>query len=117
MMYQIKHIAMQSAFKNICERIGHSKRLTELNFDTVIGCQGCNNPVCEMSYLVDIPQSIANDCGIISSFQPQSVGPHKVTARGHQELRNVIRKRCQRSADSVTVALQISSDINTSIKR
>lgn len=46
---------MQSAFKNICERIGHSKRLTELNFDTVIGWQGCNNPVCEMSYLVDIP--------------------------------------------------------------
>lgn len=47
-VYKMKHINIQSAFKNICERMSRCD---------VKGCHHCNKWVCEMSSLLDIPRS------------------------------------------------------------
>lgn len=50
-VYKIKHLAMQSAFTNICERSRLPKELTELERGTGIGFHSCSKSVCEMSSL------------------------------------------------------------------
>ncbi|CAI9598010.1 unnamed protein product, partial [Staurois parvus] len=56
-VYNIKHLGMQTASTNICERMGRSQELSEFNHDTVIGCHLCNKSICEISLLFYIPQS------------------------------------------------------------
>lgn len=51
-MYKIKHLATESAFKNICERMGCFK---EFEHGTVIGYYSCNRLLCKISSLLDIP--------------------------------------------------------------
>ncbi|CAI9542931.1 unnamed protein product [Staurois parvus] len=55
---------MHTASTNICERTGHSQELSEFKHGTLIGCHLCNKSICEMSLLLNIPQSTV--CGIIT---------------------------------------------------
>ncbi|CAI9553893.1 unnamed protein product [Staurois parvus] len=48
---------MQTASTNIRERIGHSQELTEFKRGTMIGCHLCNKSICEISLLLNLPQS------------------------------------------------------------
>ncbi|CAI9536159.1 unnamed protein product [Staurois parvus] len=42
MVYKIKHLGMQTASTNICERMGHSQELSEFKHGTIIVCHLCN---------------------------------------------------------------------------
>ncbi|CAI9535559.1 unnamed protein product [Staurois parvus] len=55
---------MQTASTNICERMGRSQELSEFKFGTVIGCHLYN---CEISLLLNIPQSTVS--GIITKWK------------------------------------------------
>ncbi|CAI9609581.1 unnamed protein product [Staurois parvus] len=58
---------MQTASTNICERMGHSQELSEFKRGTVIGCHLCNKSICEISSLLNIPQSTVS--GIITKWR------------------------------------------------
>ncbi|CAI9604080.1 unnamed protein product, partial [Staurois parvus] len=51
-VYKIKHLGMQTASINICERMGHSQELRECKHGTMIGCHLCSNPIREISLLL-----------------------------------------------------------------
>ncbi|CAI9592168.1 unnamed protein product [Staurois parvus] len=55
-MYKIKHLGMQTASTNICERIGCSQELSEFKCGTVIGCYLCYKYICEISLQLNFPQ-------------------------------------------------------------
>ncbi|CAI9584934.1 unnamed protein product [Staurois parvus] len=46
---------MQTAFINICERMGRSQELSEFKRGTMIGCHLCNKSIREISLLLNIP--------------------------------------------------------------
>ena len=48
-VYKGKHLGMQTVSTNICERMGHSQELRELQHSTVTGCHLCNKSSCEIS--------------------------------------------------------------------
>ncbi|CAI9583448.1 unnamed protein product [Staurois parvus] len=58
---------MQTASANICKRMGRSQELSEFKRGTVIGCYLCNKSICEISLLLNIPQSTVN--GIITKWK------------------------------------------------
>lgn len=63
--YTIKHLDMQSAFTNLCEKMGYSEELnSSLCCDT--GCHFCNILVHEILSLIDTPRSTVN--GIIGKW-------------------------------------------------
>ncbi|CAI9571969.1 unnamed protein product, partial [Staurois parvus] len=66
-VYKIKHLGMQIASTNICERMGHSQGLSELKHGTVIGCYLCNKSIREISLLLNIPRSTVS--GIITKWK------------------------------------------------
>ncbi|CAI9614229.1 unnamed protein product [Staurois parvus] len=58
---------MQTASTNICERMGCSQELSEFKRGTVIGCHLCNKSTCEISLLLNFPQSTVS--GIITKWK------------------------------------------------
>ncbi|CAI9617935.1 unnamed protein product [Staurois parvus] len=74
---------MQTAFTNICERMGHSQELCDSKRGTVIGCRLCKS-ICDISLLLNIPRSTVS--GVITKWkqlgttatQPQSGRPCKI---------------------------------------
>ncbi|CAI9623398.1 unnamed protein product, partial [Staurois parvus] len=54
-VYKIKHLGMQTASTNICERMGHSQELSEFKCGTAICCHLCNKSIREISLLLNIP--------------------------------------------------------------
>ncbi len=52
-VYKIKHLAMQSAFTYICEKIGILKSSVNSGIGIVTWCHLCNKSVCEISSLLD----------------------------------------------------------------
>ena len=105
-VYKSKYLGMQTVSTNICERMGHSQELSEFQCGSVIGCHLCNKSSCEMSSLLNIPQSAVSD--IITKWrrfrttatQPQSGGPHKMMERGQRMLRRIVHRGRQLSAVS-----------------
>ncbi|CAI9606362.1 unnamed protein product [Staurois parvus] len=87
-MYKIKHLGMQTASTNICERMGRSQELSEFKRGTVKSCYLCNKSNHEISLLLNIPRSTVS--AIITKWkqlgttatQPQSGRQHKRTERG-----------------------------------
>lgn len=75
---------------NICEILGHSLELSEFQRGTMIGCHLCNKLSCEIFSPLNIPQLVIS--GIITMWkrvgvttaQPQSDRPSKVTEHGQQ---------------------------------
>ncbi|KAL0147879.1 hypothetical protein M9458_056838, partial [Cirrhinus mrigala] len=87
----------------------------EFQRGTVIGCHLCNKSSCEISSLLNIPQSTVS-CIIrtwkrlgMTATQPQSGRPSKLTERGQRMLRRIVRRGRQLSAESIATDLQISS--------
>ncbi|CAI9574696.1 unnamed protein product, partial [Staurois parvus] len=86
-VYKIKHLGMQTASTNICERMGRSQELSEFKRGTMIGCHLCNKSICEISLLLNIPRSAVS--GIITKWkqlgatatQPRSGRPDKINDR------------------------------------
>ncbi|KAF3687163.1 Transposable element Tcb2 transposase [Channa argus] len=61
----MKHLDMQTAPTNICERMGRSQELSEFQRGAVIGCHLCNKSIREISSLLNIPQSnLQSPCGL-----------------------------------------------------
>ncbi|CAI9553973.1 unnamed protein product [Staurois parvus] len=52
---------MQTASKNICERMARSQELSEFKRGTVIGCHLCNKSIHEIPLLLNIPRSTVSD--------------------------------------------------------
>ncbi|CAI9605590.1 unnamed protein product, partial [Staurois parvus] len=81
---------MQTAYTNICERMGCSQELSEFKRGTVIGCHLCNKFIYEISLLLNIPWSTVS--GIITKWkqlgttatQPLSGRPHKMSEQGQR---------------------------------
>ncbi|CAI9594889.1 unnamed protein product [Staurois parvus] len=87
---------MQTASTNICERMGCSRELGEFKRGTVVGCHLCNNSICEISWLLNIPWSTVS--GIITKWKqlgttamkPSSGRPCKMTERGQRMLKRTV---------------------------
>ncbi|CAI9596869.1 unnamed protein product, partial [Staurois parvus] len=58
------HLGTQTASTNICERMGRSQELSEIEQGTMIGCHLCNKSIHEISLLLNIPRSTVS--GIIT---------------------------------------------------
>ncbi|CAI9578571.1 unnamed protein product [Staurois parvus] len=58
---------MQTASTNICERMDRSRELSEFKRCTVIGCHLSNKSICEISWLLKLPQSTVS--GIITKWK------------------------------------------------
>ncbi|CAI9602641.1 unnamed protein product, partial [Staurois parvus] len=89
---KIKHLGMQTASTNICERMGHSHMLSEFKRGTVIGCHLCNKSIREISLPLNIPWSTVSGNITkwkqlaITATQPQRGRPRKMTERGQHML-------------------------------
>jgi len=89
-VYKSKHLGIQTASTNICERMGRSQELSKLHPGTVIGCNKSSHVI---SAQLNIPQSTVS--GIITKWnqlgmtatQPQSGRPLKMTEWSQQMLR------------------------------
>ena len=80
-VYKIKYLAMQSAFTDICERMGRFEELSEFKHGTVTGCHLCNKSVGDISSLLYIPWP--------------NVRPNKVTKQVQRVLRRKVHKSHQ----------------------
>ncbi|CAI9600121.1 unnamed protein product, partial [Staurois parvus] len=93
-VYKIKHLDMQTASTNLCERMGRSQKLSEFKHGTVIGCYLCNKSIREISLLINIPRSTVS--GVITKWkqlgitatQPRSGRLCKMTERGQCMLKH-----------------------------
>ncbi|CAI9623096.1 unnamed protein product, partial [Staurois parvus] len=78
----------------------------------VIGCHLCNKSICDISWLLNIPQSTVS--GFITKWkqlgttatQPPSGRPRKMTERGQRLLKCTVCRSCQLSAESIAKDLQ-----------
>ncbi|CAI9585249.1 unnamed protein product [Staurois parvus] len=81
---------MQTASKNICERMGLSWELSEFKCGTVIGCHLCNKSICEIS-LLNIPQSTVS--GIIIKWkQLGTTATHPQSEQGPRIMKRTVRR-------------------------
>ncbi|CAI9550507.1 unnamed protein product [Staurois parvus] len=86
---------MQTASKNICERMGCSQELSEFKHGTVIGCHLCNKSIREISLLLNIPQSIVS--GIITKWKQLGTTAIQLQSeRGQCMLKCAVLKTHQR---------------------
>ncbi|CAI9617994.1 unnamed protein product, partial [Staurois parvus] len=88
---------MQTTSTNICERIGCSQELSEFKRGTVIGCHLSNKSICDISLLLNIPQStvsviITKWKQLGTTTQPRSGRPRKMTERGQCMLKCTVRR-------------------------
>ncbi|CAI9566392.1 unnamed protein product [Staurois parvus] len=89
---------MQSASTNICERMGHSQRLSEFKHGTVIGCHLCNKSIHEISLLLNIPRSTVS--GIITKWkQLGTTTTQQRSEQGQHMLKRTVHRSCQLSAE------------------
>ncbi|CAI9599569.1 unnamed protein product [Staurois parvus] len=108
----MKHLGMQTASTNICERMGHSQELSEFKRGTVIGCHLFNKSICKISLLLNIPWSTISD--IITKWKqlgtaatkPRTGRPRKMTERGQRMRKRSVHRSHQLSAESIAKDLQ-----------
>ena len=82
---------MQTVSTNICERMCRSQELSEFQRGTVIGGRLCNKSSCEISSLLNIPQSTVSGF-ITTATQPWSGRPRKTTEQGQRMLRRIVHR-------------------------
>ncbi|CAI9599784.1 unnamed protein product [Staurois parvus] len=91
---------MQTASKNICERMGRFQELSEFKCGTVIGCHLRNKIICEISLLLNIPQSTVS--GIITNWKQQgTTTTQPQSERGQCMLKHTVCRSRQLSAESI----------------
>ncbi|CAI9565587.1 unnamed protein product [Staurois parvus] len=86
--------------------MGCSHELSEFKCGIVIGCHLCKKSICEISLILNIPQTTVS--GITTKWkqlgttatQPQSSWPCKMTERGQRMLKHTVRRSRQLSAES-----------------
>ncbi|CAI9611941.1 unnamed protein product, partial [Staurois parvus] len=104
---------MQTASKNICERMGRSQELSEFKRGTVIGCHLCNKSICEISLLLNIPRSTVS--GIITKWkQLGTTATQPRSGRGQRMLKHTVCRSCQLPAESIAKDLQTSCGLQIS---
>ncbi|CAI9594780.1 unnamed protein product, partial [Staurois parvus] len=104
---------MQTAFTNICQRMGRSQDLSEFKHGTVIGCHLCNKSICEISLLLNIPWSTVS--GIITKWkQLRTIAAQPQSKRGQRILKRTVRRSHQLSAESIAKDLQTSCGLQIS---
>ncbi|CAI9580979.1 unnamed protein product [Staurois parvus] len=109
---------MQTASTNICERMGRSQELSEFKRGTVIGCHLCNKSICEISLLLNIPQSTVS--GVITKWkQLRTTATQPQSKQGQRMLECTVRRSHQMSAGSIAKDLQTSCglQISTTVHR
>ncbi|CAI9560912.1 unnamed protein product, partial [Staurois parvus] len=119
-VYKIKHLGIQTASTNICERMGCSQELSEFKRGTVIGCHLSSKSIREIFLLLNIPWSTVS--GIITKWkqlgttatQPRSGRPRKMTQWCQLMLTHTVRRSCQLSAESIAKDLQTSCGLQIS---
>ena len=95
-VYKFKHLGMQTASTNICERMGRSEELSEFQRGTVTGFHLCNKSSREISSLLNIPHSAVS--GIVTKWkrlgttatQPRSGRPRKMSEQGQRMLSCIV---------------------------
>ncbi|CAI9574594.1 unnamed protein product, partial [Staurois parvus] len=103
---------MQTASKNICERMDHSQELSEIKSGTV-GCHLCNRSIRDISLLLNIPWSTVS--GIIIKWK--QLGTTAIQAQSElrkRMLKLTVCRSCQWSAESIAKDLQTSCDLHIS---
>ncbi|CAI9610995.1 unnamed protein product [Staurois parvus] len=104
---------MQTASTNICERMGCSRELSEFKLGTVIGCHLCNKSICEISLLLNIPQSTVR--GIITKWkQLGTTATEPRSEWGQCMLKRTMLRSHQLSAESIAKDLQSSCGLQIS---
>ncbi|CAI9616114.1 unnamed protein product [Staurois parvus] len=111
---------MQTASTNICERMGRSQELSEFKCGPVIGCHLGNKSICDISWLLNIPQSSVS--GVITKWkqlgttatQPPSGRPRKMTEQGQRMLKHTLCRSHQLSAESIAKDPQTSCGLQIS---
>ena len=96
-VYKIKHTTMQSPLTNIGRRMGHTEELNDFQRGTVIRCHLSNKSVCQISALLELPQStvsaviVKRKClGVTTTTaQLRSGRPHKFTVWDRRVLKHV----------------------------
>ncbi|CAI9559593.1 unnamed protein product [Staurois parvus] len=102
---------MQTAFTNMCERMGHSQELSEFKHGTAIGCHLCNKSIHEISLLLNIQWSTVS--GIITKWKQlgTTATQPRLTGQGQRMLKHAVR---QLSAKSIAKDLQTSCGLQSS---
>ncbi|CAI9552049.1 unnamed protein product, partial [Staurois parvus] len=96
---------MQTASTNIFKRMGHSQELSEFKRGTVIGCHLCNKSICEISLLLNIPESPVS--GIITKWKKlETTATQPPRERGQHMLKRTVSRSHQLSAESIAKDLQ-----------
>ncbi|CAI9611386.1 unnamed protein product, partial [Staurois parvus] len=98
--------------------MGRSQELSEFKRGTVIGCHLCNKSICDISLLLNIPQSIVS--GIITKWkQLGTTATQPPSERGQRMLKRIVCRSRQLSAESKAKDLQTSCclQISTTVRR
>ncbi|CAI9604514.1 unnamed protein product [Staurois parvus] len=81
------------------------QELSEFKRGTVTGCHLCNKSICDISLLLNIPQTTVSGIKIkwkqlgTTATQPRSSRPRKVTEWGQHMLKRTVRRSRQLSAE------------------
>ncbi|CAI9612535.1 unnamed protein product, partial [Staurois parvus] len=79
--------------------MGRSQELSELKRGTVIGCHLCNKSICDISLLLNIPQSTVS--GIIINWrQLRMTATQPQSERGQRMVKHTVYRSHQLSAES-----------------
>ncbi|CAI9583371.1 unnamed protein product, partial [Staurois parvus] len=96
---------MQTASKNICERMGRSQELSDSKRGPVIGCHLCNKSIRDISWLLNIPGSTVS--GIITKWKLLgTTATQPPSERGQRMLKCTVHRSHQLSAESIAKDLQ-----------
>ncbi|CAI9587094.1 unnamed protein product [Staurois parvus] len=72
-VYKIKHLSMQTASINICDRMGRSQDLSEFKRGTMTGYYLFNKSIRELSLLLNIPLSTVSGITSGSNWEQQQL--------------------------------------------
>ncbi|XP_076347997.1 uncharacterized protein LOC143245519 [Tachypleus tridentatus] len=107
---------------NIGSRIGRSEELNDFQRGTVIGCHLSDKPVCQISALLELAQSTVSAVIVkckrlgVTTVQPRSDKPHKLTERDCLVLKHVARKNLLPAVATLTIEFQTAPGSNVSTR-
>ncbi|CAI9592134.1 unnamed protein product, partial [Staurois parvus] len=119
-VYKMKHLGMQTASTNICERMGHSQELSEFKRGAMIGCHLCNKSIRDTSLILNFPRTTVSAIRTkwkqlgTTATQPPSDRPLKMTEQGQRMLKCTVCGGSQLSAESIAKDLQTSCGLHIS---
>ena len=111
-VFESKYLGTQTVSTHICERMGCSQELSEFQHGTVIGCHLCNKSSCEVSSLLNMPQSTVS--GFVTKWKLLEMTATKMMEQGQRMLRRIVRRGRQLSAESIATDLQTSCGVQFS---